>query len=79
MMFVFLCLTSRRMTISRSIYFTANGVVLFFFMDEYYMWNPKKGTNKLIYKREVESQMNKTNLWLPGDKGMGRINWKFED
>ena len=25
-------------------------------------------TNELIYKIEVESQMQKTNLWLPGNK-----------
>ena len=35
----------------------------------------KKGTNELIYKTEVEAQMQKTNLWLPGDKG-GGINWE---
>ena len=29
----------------------------------------KKGTNELIYKTEVESQTQKTHLWLPGDKG----------
>ena len=28
-----------------------------------------KGTNELIYRREVESWMQKTNLWLPEDKG----------
>ena len=27
----------------------------------------KRDTNGLIYKTEVESQMQKTNLWLPGD------------
>ena len=34
-------------------------------------WNlkKKKGTNELIYKTEVESQMYKTNLCLPEDKG----------
>ena len=37
----------------------------------------KKGTNELIYKMEVESQMQKTNLWLPGGKG-GGINWEIE-
>ena len=38
--------------------------------DIAYMWNLKKnGTNELIYKREIESQMQKTNLWLPGGKG----------
>ena len=41
-----------------------------------YMWDLKKGSaNELIYKREVESQMQKTNLrvtrgWLGG------INWE---
>ena len=38
--------------------------------DIAYMWNlKKKGTNELIYKTEVELQMQKTNLWLPGDGG----------
>ena len=34
-----------------------------------YMWNLKKnkGTNELIGKTEVESQMQKTHLWLLGD------------
>ena len=39
------------------------------------MWNlKKKGTNELIYK--TESQMQKTNLWLPGSKG-GGIYWEI--
>ena len=36
----------------------------------------KMGTNELIYKTEIELQMQKTNLWLPGDGG-GGINWKI--
>ena len=28
----------------------------------------KNGTNELIYKTEIESQMQKTNLWLPKGK-----------
>ena len=40
--------------------------------DIAYMWNLKKGTNKLIYKTEIGLQMQKTNLWLPGCKGGGR-------
>ena len=36
--------------------------------DIAYMWNLKKGTNELIYKK-TESQMQKTNLWLPGGTG----------
>ena len=36
------------------------------------MWNQKKkGTYELIYKTEVESQIQKTNLWLSG------INWEI--
>ena len=41
------------------------------------MWNLKKFTNELIYKTEVELQMQKTNLRLPGGKGEGGINWKI--
>ena len=33
------------------------------------------GTNELIYKTEIELQMQKTNLHLPGCKG-GGINWE---
>ena len=34
-----------------------------------YVWSlKKKGTNELIYKTEIESQMQKTNLRSPGDK-----------
>ena len=40
-----------------------------------YMWNLKKnGTNELIYKTEIESQMQKANLQLPRGK-WGKINW----
>ena len=31
----------------------------------------KNGTNELIYKTEIKSQMQKTNLWLPGGMGGG--------
>ena len=34
----------------------------------------KNGTNELTNKTEIESQMQKTTLWLPGGKG-GGINW----
>ena len=34
------------------------------------MWNLKKsGTNELIYKTEMDSQTEKTNLWLPKREG----------
>ena len=38
--------------------------------DITYMWKVN-GRNKPIYKIEVESQIQKTNLWFPG----GGINW----
>ena len=37
----------------------------------------KSGANKLIYKTEIESHMQKINLWLPGRKGGGEINWEI--
>ena len=38
----------------------------------------KYDTNELIYKAEVDSQTQKTNLWLPKGKGDGGgINWEF--
>ena len=45
--------------------------------DKYitYMWNLKINTNEFIYKTEIDSQPQKTNLWLPKGKGEGeRIN-----
>ena len=34
------------------------------------MWNLKQNdTNELIYKTEIDSQTQKTNLWLPKGKG----------
>ena len=42
------------------------------------MWNLKYDTNELIYKTETDSQMWKTNLWLPKGKGSeGGINQEF--
>ena len=33
------------------------------------MWNLKKNdTNELIYKIEIDTQMQNTNLWLPREK-----------
>ena len=32
----------------------------------------KSDTNELIYKTEIDSQTQKTNLWLPKEKGGGR-------
>ena len=41
------------------------------------MESKKKDTNELIYGTEVESQMWKTSLWLPGDKERVGINWEI--
>ena len=41
------------------------------------MWKLKKGTNELIYKTEIESQPERTNLWLPGARREER-NWEVE-
>ena len=39
--------------------------------DITYMWNLKYDANELIYKTETDSQVQKTNLWLPKGKRMG--------
>ena len=36
----------------------------------------KKETNELIYKTEVESHIQKTNVWLPEEKGVVGVNWE---
>ena len=42
------------------------------------MWNPKYDTNEIIYGTETDSQIGKTNLWLPKRKGSGgEINQEF--
>ena len=33
--------------------------------DITYVWILKKGTKELIYRIEIDPQMEKTNLWLP--------------
>ena len=38
------------------------------------MWNAKNDTNEIIYKTEIDSQAQKTSLWLPKGKG---INWNL--
>ena len=37
--------------------------------DIIYLWNLKDNTNESIYKTETDSQIQKTNLWLPKGKG----------
>ena len=36
------------------------------------MWNLENDTNELIYKTEIDSQTQKTNIWLPKGKGEAR-------
>ena len=40
------------------------------------MWNLKikNDTSELIYKTEINTQTEKTNLWLPEGKGEAGIN-----
>ena len=56
--------------------------------DKYHTVSPvcgikKNGTNELIYKTEIESQMQKTDLWLPGWEVVGGggggcvMNWEI--
>ena len=35
----------------------------------------KNGTNELIYRADIESQMKKTNLWLKGEGRDKLGNW----
>ena len=39
--------------------------------DITYMYNQKNDTNELIYETEIDSQMWKTDLWLPKRKSRG--------
>ena len=41
--------------------------------DMIYMWNLKSDANELIYKTEIESQMQKTNLLLPSERGRNNL------
>ena len=38
-----------------------------------YVESRKNGTDELICKAEIESQMQRTNLWIP--KGSGKGEW----
>ena len=38
----------------------------------YYLWNIKNNTNESIYETEMDSQTQKTNLWLSKRKGKRR-------
>ena len=35
------------------------------------MWNLENNINEYIYKTEIDSQIQKTKLWLPGGEGIG--------
>ena len=37
----------------------------------------KKDTNELIYKTEIDSQTQKTDLWLSREGGGGGKGWEF--
>ena len=41
------------------------------------MWNLKNNVNESIYKTEINSQTQRTTLWLPkGKEKWGGINWE---
>ena len=42
------------------------------------MWNIKDSTDEPIYKRERDSQTQRTDLWLPrGGVGESGMDWEF--
>ena len=44
-----------------------------------YMWDLKLDTNELIYKTEIDLQIQKTNLWFPKEiDEVEEINSEFE-
>ena len=40
--------------------------------DIIYMWNLKYNTNDHIYARETDSPKQRTDLWLPRGRGVGK-------
>ena len=47
------------------------------------MWNLRNGTDEPVYKVEIETQMQRTNVWTPrGERGGGWLcdelgDWDF--
>ena len=41
--------------------------------DTTYMWNLKKKYNKLVNKKEIDSQIQRTNWWLPVGRRKKRV------
>ena len=43
-----------------------------------FMWNLKYDTSELLYETEIDSQIQRTDLWLPrGMEGWGGMDWEF--
>ena len=40
--------------------------------DNTYTWNLKYGTNEPVYKTKIDSQIQRTDLWLPRGKRVGQ-------
>ena len=40
--------------------------------DSTYMQNLKYDTNEHIYETKIDSQTQRTDLWLPGIRGLGK-------
>ena len=53
------------------------------------MWNLKYGTNEPVYKTKIDSQIQRTDLWLPrgrvvgegwaGSVGSAEVNYYIQD
>ena len=45
------------------------------------MWNQKNGTDEQVCRAEIETQMQRTNVWTPkrerGGGGGGVMNWEI--
>ena len=44
--------------------------------DSTYMQNLKYDTNEPIYETKIDSKTQRTDLWLPGGGGWGRMEWE---
>ena len=44
--------------------------------DLAYIWNLKEKFID-IYKKEIELQIQKTNLWIPGGMGVDKLGWTY--
>ena len=41
------------------------------------MWNLENGTDKPICEAEIETQMQRTNVWTPRGERQGGVTWEI--